>query len=106
MTTPKLAKTAAEGRCDGGKWCRCRDADGALIDYADALKPHNRTGVAAAPVAPPTHTRDRMVTWDTNVKHRGDGTRTACGKVGTLAQFADGYKATCTADGCLEAWAH
>lgn len=100
-----VAKTAAEGRCDGGKWCRRRDADGALISYADALKPHNRTDVATAPVAPPIRTDARMVTWDTNTKHRGDGTRTACGKVGTLAQFRDSYRPTCTEGGCLEAWA-
>lgn len=46
-----------------------------------------------------------MVTWDTKVKHRGDGTRTACGKVGTLAQFRDSYRPTCTEAGCLDAWA-
>lgn len=104
-TAEPVAKTAAEGRCDGGKWCRCRDANGDLIAYADALKPHNRTD-ARREVGPPTHTDALMVTWDTSTKHRGDGIRTACGRVGRLAQFADGYKATCTTGGCLEAWAN
>jgi hypothetical protein len=65
-----------------------------------------RAALTAAPeVKPPAHTKATMTTWDTNTKHRGDGTRTACGKVGRLAEFRDSYRATCTEGGCLDAWA-